>query len=61
MEPPSGVGKKVYLNGTGHMTKMAAMLHCKNVFTDYTLSETHFLSRCFMRLDVNTCFIAEHV
>ena len=26
MEPPWEVGKKVYINGTGHMTKMAAML-----------------------------------
>ena len=26
MEPPSEVGKKVYINGTGRMTKMAAML-----------------------------------
>ena len=24
--PPCEVGKKVYINGTGHMTKMAAML-----------------------------------
>ena len=26
MEPPWEVGKKVYINGTGHMTKMAVML-----------------------------------
>ena len=26
METPWEVGKKVYINGTGHMTKMAAML-----------------------------------
>ena len=26
MEPPWEVGKKVYINGTGHMTKMATML-----------------------------------
>ena len=26
VEPPWEVGKKVYINGTGHMTKMAAML-----------------------------------
>ena len=26
MEPPWEVGKKVYINGTGHMTKIAAML-----------------------------------
>ena len=26
MESPWGVGKEVYINGTGHMTKMAAML-----------------------------------
>ena len=26
VRPPWGVGKKVYINGTGHMTKMAAML-----------------------------------
>ena len=26
MEPPWEVRKKVYINGTGHMTKMAAML-----------------------------------
>ena len=26
MEPPWEAGKKVYINGTGHMTKMAAML-----------------------------------
>ena len=26
VEPPWEVGKKVYLNGTGHMTKMATML-----------------------------------
>ena len=25
VEPPWEVGKKVYVNGTGHMTKMAAM------------------------------------
>ena len=25
-EPPWELGKKVYTNGTGHMTKMAAML-----------------------------------
>ena len=32
MEPPWEVGKKVYRNGTGHMTKMAAMLiYCKNL------------------------------
>ena len=26
MEPPWEVGKKVYINGTGHITKMATML-----------------------------------
>ena len=26
MEPPWEVGKKVHINGSGHMTKMAAML-----------------------------------
>ena len=26
VEPPWDVGKKLYINGTGHMTKMAAML-----------------------------------
>ena len=26
MEPPWEVGEKVYINGTGHMTNMAAML-----------------------------------
>ena len=26
MEPPWEVGKKVYIDGTGHMTKMATML-----------------------------------
>ena len=26
VEPPWEVGKKVYINGTGHTTKMAAML-----------------------------------
>ena len=26
MEPPWEVGKKAYINGTGHMTKMVAML-----------------------------------
>ena len=26
VEPPLEVGKKVYINGTGHMTKMVAML-----------------------------------
>ena len=26
MEPPWEVGKKGYINGTGHITKMAAML-----------------------------------
>ena len=26
VEPPWEVGKKVHINGTGHMTKMAAML-----------------------------------
>ena len=26
VEPPWEVGKKVYINGTGHVTKMAAML-----------------------------------
>ena len=32
MEPPWEVGKKVYINGTGHMTKMATMLiYGKNV------------------------------
>ena len=32
MEPPWEVGKKVYINGTGHMTKMAAMLiYGKNI------------------------------
>ena len=25
VEPPWEVGKKAYINGTGHMTKMAAM------------------------------------
>ena len=25
MEPSLAVGKKVYINGTGHMTKMATM------------------------------------
>ena len=32
MAPPWEVGKKVYINGTGHMTKMAVMLiHGKNL------------------------------
>ena len=26
VEPPWEVGKKVYINGTGHMTKMVSML-----------------------------------
>ena len=34
MEPPWEVGKKVYINGTGHMAKMAAMLiYGKNFHT----------------------------
>ena len=33
MELPWEIGKKVYINGTGHMTNMAAMLiYCKNFF-----------------------------
>ena len=31
-EPPWELGKKVYINGTGHMTKMAAMsIYGKNL------------------------------
>ena len=32
MEPAWEVGKKVYINGTGHMTKMAAMLIYGKIF-----------------------------
>ena len=32
VNPPREVGKKVYINGTGHMTKMAAMpIYGKNL------------------------------
>ena len=32
VEPSWAVGKKVYINGTGHMTKMAAMsIYSKNL------------------------------
>ena len=32
VEPAWGVGKKVYINGTGHMTRIAAMLiYAKNL------------------------------
>ena len=32
VNPPWEVGKKVYINGTGHMTKMAAMpIYGKNL------------------------------
>ena len=32
VEPPWEVGKKVYINGTGHMTKMVTVLiHGKNL------------------------------
>ena len=36
MEPSWGVGEKVYINGTGHMTKMAAkLIYDKNLQKSY--------------------------
>ena len=32
MEPPSEGGRKVYINGLGHMTKMAAMPYMVKTF-----------------------------
>ena len=37
MEPPLAVGKKNYINGTGHMTKMAAMLIYGKTFKNLLL------------------------
>ena len=36
VEPPWDVGKKVYINGSGHMTKMAAMLIMLKAFKKFS-------------------------
>ena len=43
MEPPCEVGMKVYINGTGHMTKMAVMLIYVNKRTNGP-SNDHLIS-----------------
>ena len=47
MEPPWEVGKKVYTNGTGHMTKMAAMLiYGKNFQKSSTELKSYDMKLC---------------
>ena len=38
-EPPWELGKKVYINGTGHMTKMAAMFIYGKTFKNLLLQK----------------------
>ena len=39
VEPPWEVGKKAYINGTGHMTKMVVMLIYGTYFQNSSLTE----------------------
>ena len=48
MEPSWEVGKKVYINGTGHMTKMAAML----IYGKYLQKSSPMNSPMIMKLDM---------
>ena len=58
MVPPWEVGKKVYINGPGHMTKMAAMslqgVHGKNLllqtYESYDLETMYSSSTKFIKM-----------
>ena len=57
VEPPwEGGGKKVYINGTGHMTKMAATTIYGKIFKNLLLQNCHMIMKLGMEHYVLTLF-----
>ena len=53
MEPPWEVGKTVYINGTGHMTKMAAtLIHGKKHSKIFFKTNSPMIMKLCMEQDV---------